>query len=401
MSEQNDNSTKPADDILKADDIRDDLPSLRPNLPDKHEPSAARALKALGVELRYNLRSQRAELLQWEKDTIPHAPVLKWLTLTDRMEGRLRDLLARRFTYQTTRGPMPMHYAKERWELVLSAHLCSRERDPFLEWLNHRPEWDGAGRIDTYLDDLFSAGTSPLVRWAGQFLFLGPVHRAHTPGAKLDEMPVLVGAQGIGKSALLLNLFPAEHSVWFNDGLHLAADPKVRAEALQGRVVVEAGEMAGSTRADLESLKAFVSRQDDGSIRLAWRRNPEPTPRRCIIVGTTNRLDVLPNDPAGNRRFVPITLNPATQAVEDYLAEHRDQLWAEALTRHAAEVNPKLPRDLMPHAAVAAEAHRNRDVMLEDALDALPPDFKGTLAEIAHKIGLLAEHEAGAQSLHA
>ena len=75
---------------------------------------------------------------------------------------------------------------------------------------------------------------------------------------KLAEMPVLVGAQGIGKSALLRNLFPPEYADdWTTDGLHLAADPKVRAEALQGRVVVEAGEMAGANRADLESLKSF------------------------------------------------------------------------------------------------------------------------------------------------
>ena len=202
-------------------------------------------------------------------------------------------------------------------------------------------------------------------------------------------MPVLVGGQGIGKSALLLNLFPPEHAEWLNDGLHLASDPKVRAEALLGRVIVEASEMAGSTRADLESLKAFVSRQDDGGIRLAYRRNPESSPRRVCIIGTTNRLDSLPNDPSGLRRFVPVCLSPATQAVEGYLAEHRDQLWAEALTRHEAEVNPALPRDLMPHAAVAAEAHRNRDVILEDALDALPPGWEGTLAETAQKIGIV------------
>ena len=274
----------------------------------------------LGSNLRFNLRSQRAEVIQSSDQAILYKPVRKWLTLTDRMSDRLRDLLARRFTYQTSRGPMPLFYGRERWGMVINAHLCSRERDPFLDWLNDRPAWDEYPRLDTYLDELFSAGDSPLVRWAGQFLFLGPVHRAYSPGAKLDEMPVLVGAQGIGKSALLLNLFPPEHAGWMNDGLHLAADPKVRAEALLGRVVVEAGEMAGSTRADLESLKAFVSRQDDGGIRLAFRRDPEPAPRRCIIVGTSNRLDVLPNDPTGNRRFVPITLQPPTQAVEPYLA---------------------------------------------------------------------------------
>ena len=378
-------ATPTADEIFGADD------GPVPVFPDKHAPSAAMALFALKVALRYNLRSQRAELLQSENDAIPGAPVGQWITLTDRISARLRDLFARRFTYQTKSGePKPMVYARERWSMVIDAHLCLHERDPFLEWLADRPEWDGEGRIDTYLDELFDAGTSPLVKWVAQFLILGPVHRAYAPGAKLDEMPVLVGPQGIGKSALLLNLFPPEHAGWVNDGLHLAADPKVRAEALLGRVVVEAGEMAGSTRADLESLKAFVSRQDDGGIRLAFRRNPEPAPRRCIIVGTSNRQDVLPNDPTGNRRFVPVVLNPPSQAVEGYLTLHRDQLWAEALYRHSKGISPRLQRSLMPHAAVAAEAHRNRDPIIEDALDNLPPDFEGTLAEIAQKIGLLA-----------
>ena len=111
--------------------------------------------------------------------------------------------------------------------------------------------------------------------------------------------------------------------------------------------------------------------------------------RRCIIVGTSNRQDVLPNDPTGNRRFVPIVLNPPTQAVEEYLALNRDQLWAEAQYRHKKGISPRLQRSLMPHAAVAAEAHRNRDPIIEDALDNLPPDWEGTLAETAQKIGLL------------
>ena len=384
MQEQQNDTTLETEDVFRS------VSATLPAFPDKNEPSTSIALSALGVGLRYNLRSQRAELNQSSPTTIEGAPVGQWLTLTDRMESRLRDLIARQFTYQTTRGEKPMVYAKERWRTVIDAHLCSHERDPFLEWLNDRPEWDCHRRLDTYLDELFDAGDSPLVKWVGQFLLLGPVHRAHAPGAKLDEMPVLVGPQGIGKSALLLNLFPPEHAGWVNDGLNLAADPKVRAEALLGRVLVEAGEMAGSTRADLESLKAFVSRQDDGGIRLAFRRNPEPAPRRCIIVGTSNRQDVLPNDPSGNRRFVPVVLNRPTQAVEEYLALHRDQLWAEARHRHSKGISPRLQRDLMPHAAAAAETHRNRDPIIEDALDTLPTDWEGTLAETAQKIGLLA-----------
>ena len=388
MQEQQNDTTQETEDVFRG------VSATLPAFPDKNEPSTSIALSALGVSLRYNLRSQRAELSQSLRSTIEGAPVGQWLTLTDRMESRLRDLIARRFTYQTMRETKPMVYTKERWGTVINAHLCSRERDPFLDWLNDRPEWDCHRRLDTYLDELFDAGESPLVKWVGQFLFLGPVHRAHTPGAQLAEMPVLVGKQGIGKSALLLNLFPPEHAGWVNAGLHLAADPKVRAEALLGRVVVEASEMAGSTKADLDSLKSFISQPDDGGIRLAFRRNPEDAPRRCVIVGTSNRLDSLPNDPTGLRRFVPVILNPPTQAVETYMHTFRDQLWAEANHRHAEGINPKLPRDLMPQAAVAAEAHRNRDTTLEDAVDALPADYTGTLAEIAQKVGLVGADDA-------
>lgn len=126
------------------------------------------------------------------------------------------------------------------------------------------------------------------MQWASRFIFLGCVCRTMTPGIKLDEMPVLIGPQGIGKSTALRLVLPPDMPDLFNDGLHLAADPRIRAEALQGRAIVEASEMAGSTRAEMESLKAFLSRTDDGGQRMAYRRNPEAMPRRCIIVGTSN-----------------------------------------------------------------------------------------------------------------
>ncbi len=43
-------------------------------------------------------------------------------------------------------------------------------------------------------------------------------------------------------------------------------------------------------------------------------------------------MQVLPKDPSGLRRFVPVTLEGGDPAhVSDYLDMHRDQLWAEAL----------------------------------------------------------------------
>ena len=117
----------------------------------------------------------------------------------------------------------------------------------------------------------------------------------------------------------------------FSDSLNFLADAKTRVEALQGRVIVEASEMAGATRAEVASMKAFLSRTDDGSVRLAYRRDPELMLRRCVIVGTADHDSPLPND-RNLRRFAPVTLKGGQPAhVYAYLEDNRAQLWTEAV----------------------------------------------------------------------
>ena len=344
------------------------------------------ALNSWGFKLRYNARAASAEICIQGT----------WQDMKDRTEDDIRAKIGELFHYQTDRGPRPLHYGGESWRMFLNAILNNCEVDPFLEWFEGLEAWDGTERLDCYLNDLFEVETTPIVRWVAQFPFVGTIQRAYNPGAKLDEMPVLTGAQGIGKSALLRSILPSEYrDDWFADGLHLASDPKTRAEALQGRVIVEASEMAGSNRAELESLKAFITRQDDGAVRLSYRRNPEKMQRRCVIIGTSNRTDSLPNDPTGNRRFVPIDLPTSTGAVEPYMDKNRVQLWAEALKRYLDGVRARLPRDLMPDAAAAAEGHRNRDELLEDRIDALTIEWPIPLVRIAEEVGLIESAEHG------
>ena len=222
------------------------------------------------------------------------------------------------------------------------------------------------------------------------------------PGIKLDEMPVLIGPQGTGKSTALRLALPPSMPELFNDGLHLAADPKFRAEALQGRAIVEASEMAGSTRAELESLKAFLSRTDDGGVRLAYRRNPEAMPRRCIIIGTTNNSECLPNDPSGNRRFVPVVLTGGKPAqVTIYLNNNRDQLWSEARTLYQWKIeDPEhaitawLPDHLKTAQRDATELARRKDEVMEDKIDsalATRGDHPVSLGELIKDIDMQGE----------
>ena len=160
-----------------------------------------------------------------------------------------------------------------------------------------------------------------------------------------------------------------ERSRWFSDGLSFHDDQKAKAEALQGMVLVEASEMAGSTKAEVETIKKFLSRTND-NIRLTYRRDPSPLLRRCMIVGTTNDPRCLPNDPSGNRRFIPVPCAAGVPATtRTYLDEHRDQMWAEAIHRtRTGKETAYLPDSLAPVQAELAEQFRAVDEVAEDVI---------------------------------
>ena len=230
------------------------------------------------------------------------------------------------------------------------------------------------------------AAEGPLTRWASRYLCLGAVQRCYEPGELLREIPILIGDQRIGKSQLLSNLLPPDQPDWFSDSLCVSEPSQKQVEAILGRVIVELSELTGFRRAELESLKAFISRKDDGAIRLSYRRDPETALRRCILVGTSNDNECLPNDPSGNTRYVPIKCGEGSH-VEPYLAERREQLWAEALSYYNGESKLKanLPREYMDLQAEHTETHRRKDQIVEDAVEGIVADGPFTISEICSK----------------
>jgi hypothetical protein len=77
---------------------------------------------------------------------------------------------------------------------------------------------------------------------------------------------------------------------------------KTAAEKLQGYWILEIGELAGMKKADIDKVKAFISRQDD-KYRASFGRRVTPHPRQCIFFGTTNSQNGYLRDITGNRRF--------------------------------------------------------------------------------------------------
>ena len=342
-------------------------------------------LANMALDVRYNLRSHRME---WRgvRLTDPYT----WSPVTDRSLANIREGIARQYFVQTKEGPRALYWRRDSFSDTLNALAFYREVDPFEEWLEAGPKWDGQERLPGLLTELFGAPDDALSTWAGRYLFVGGVQRTYEPGCKLDEIPVLIGEQGIGKSAFARAAVPPDMPEMFSDGIRWDMREREQVEATLGRVVCEISEMAGRSKAEIEHVKSFISRQDDGHVRLVWHRSTEHLPRRFVLIGTTNNPNDLPNDPSGNRRFVPVTLTHGS-AVEAYMDATREQLWAEAMIAYHREgQGAALPRWLHDMQRDRAEEHRDRDDLIEDAVAGLPGLGRFRLGEIVAQLGAAA-----------
>ena len=317
-------------------------------------------LNELEIGLRLNTRAKRYEY------RIDGA----WQVADDERDAWLRGEIAKKFSAKSgSNDAMPLKYSAEMF-LDLRRALGNNLRiDPFRDWLGELPPWDGVPRIDNLLCLMFGAEDAPLVRWASRYIGIGAIQRAFQPGAKIDEVPVLLGEQGSGKSAFVHAWFSESQHEWHGDGVDLGARPKEQSEQLSGRAVCELSELAGLRKAEIEKLKSFITRQDDGQFRWAYARSPVPSLRLCVFVGTTNEPECLPNDPSGNRRLVVIELAHGCDV--QAASVDRVQWWAEALARYHDGKRANLPRDLHEVAADSAESHRARDSLEEEIRNAL------------------------------
>ena len=178
---------------------------------------------------------------------------------------------------------------------------------------------------------------------------LGAIRRVFHPGSKYEELLCLVGGQGAGKSTFFRVL--AIQDEWFSDDLKKLDDDKVFAK-LQGHWIIEMSEMLATSNAkSIEEIRSFISRQKE-TYRTPYETQPKDRLRQCVFGGSSNTLDFLPLDRAGNRRFLPVMIYPEKAEVhilEDEAAsrEYLLQVWAEAMTIYrSGEYSMKFSKEI-------------------------------------------------------
>ena len=186
--------------------------------------------------------------------------------------------------------------------------------------------WDGEPRLESLFIDYLGAEDNVYVRESTRKAFTAAVARVYNPGTKYDNVIVLIGREGIGKSTILNKMAVN----WFSDCLG-DVHSKNGMESLRGVWLMEIAELATFRRSDIEAIKRFITSTVD-IYRPAYGKELVYLPRQCIFIGTSNRSDILDGTQA-NRRFLPIAteVHEPTMDVWEQLEPWRvAQIWAEA-----------------------------------------------------------------------
>jgi predicted P-loop ATPase len=224
--------------------------------------------------------------------------------------------------------------------------------------------WDRNYRIRYALHHFLGAEVNDYNEACLQLFMLGAVKRIFEPGAKFDLMLVLTGGQGAGKSTFLR--FLAVRDEWFSDDLKKLDDEKVY-QRLAGHWIMEMSEMVATANAkSIEDIKSFLSRSKD-TYKFPYDRYAADHLRQCVFAGTTNKMDFLPMDRSGNRRFLPVQVHPE-QAETHILADEEasrayiDLMWAEIMAIYeSGEYSTHLSREMEEKQAREQEKYMQED----------------------------------------
>ena len=246
-----------------------------------------------------------------------------WKEWTDTEESQMRAYFERNYSV----------YSKVKMTDALLIFFKAHKVNPLLDLLNSL-EWDGKPRVEHFLHDVMKVEDSDYTRECSRLIFAGGVHRAYNPGCKFDDMIVLIGDQGVGKTTIVRWLNIDEQ--YYQEIKTITGKEGI--EAIRGVWIGEVSELMAMTRVkEAEAVKAYITSQKD-SYRPPYEKNVQTIPRRCVFIGTTNNPKFL-TDKTGNRRFYPVHCQSDGEKIganEKIIKEYIRQAWAEAVHRYKA-----------------------------------------------------------------
>ena len=186
-------------------------------------------------------------------------------------------------------------------------------------------DWDRIGEV-------FLGNKHQLSTLAMQRMMIGAVARAYNPGCSMSWLPILVGAQGVGKSMFSRSLVPEKLFAEVSTPLETLMKEQYRLHVAWLLELPEIDHFFQSR--NIENFKNLITTRCD-EVRRPYASLPERLLRRFVMIGTTNRNQFLV-DSTGNRRFVPLEIGSGFLIPWKQISEERDSLWASAVQAYRA-----------------------------------------------------------------
>jgi predicted P-loop ATPase len=225
-------------------------------------------------------------------------------------------------------------------------------------------EWDGIKRLDRMAAEYFNCADTKLNRAFIRKTMIALVARARVPGIKFDTITVLESPEGFNKSTAWRVLAGDEN---YSDERIIGSNAREVQEQLSEIWIHENADLAGLKKAEVETVKAYASRQTDIG-RPAFAHFVVKQPRHSIEVGTTNSDEYLQSQ-TGNRRFWPLKV---TKTIDiEKLRRDRLQLLGEAAKHQSSGENIVLDESLWATAGEEQEHRRVKDPW-ENVLENVP-----------------------------
>ena len=258
------------------------------------------------------------------------------------------------------------------------SYLANENRfDPRLNFLQRcSEEFEPSADIER-LSSLYLNNDDPIANMALKRMLVGAVARAYDHGCSMSWLPILVGAQGAGKSMFARSLVPQEMFVELNADLHTLIKEPYRMH--QGWIL-EIPEIDQHFKPQhAEVLKNLITLQVD-EIRRPYEL-PSKAARGFIFIGTSNQPELLV-DSTGNRRFVPIRIADSFEVPWRDLEHKRGGLWAAANALYKAGETWEYSTEQLAQLASYQDAFMERDAWF-GAIDSYISDKEHvTTAEI-------------------
>lgn len=155
--------------------------------------------------------------------------------------------------------------------------------------------WDGKPRAESFFIDVLGVEDNQYNRECTRKWLLASLTRLFDNGIKFDEMIILQGGQGIGKSTTLQRL-----SLGYYTDITEKISDEVTFKVLR-TWLVELSELSTMVKTDSDTFKAWLSATKD-TVRKRYATDPTDHPRTFAVLGTTNNKEIL-KDRTGNRRY--------------------------------------------------------------------------------------------------